>query len=111
MVIEVKTNQEFKKVLESNEKVVAKHFAKWCGSCRLFAPKYKRMSDDERFQEIAFVNIDTEENPEAKTFLKELGVEKIETIPHITIFKNGVPVEAKSTSKEEVIVEMLGKIK
>jgi thioredoxin 1 len=90
--------------LSDNKKVVVKFFASWCGSCKLFAPKYKRLSEDERFADIAFLNVNAEENPH---FRKESGVNNL---PSFAIFQDGKFVETISTSKEEMFVEFLGKL-
>ena len=50
-------DQDFNDTLSSNDKVVVKYFANWCGSCKLFSPKYKRLSNDERFSGITFLDV------------------------------------------------------
>jgi thioredoxin 1 len=37
-MVTVSTDADFNSLINSNEKVVVKYFANWCGSCRLFAP-------------------------------------------------------------------------
>ncbi len=46
MSITVATDNDFNDAIASNDKVVVKYFANWCGSCKLFSPKYKRLSND-----------------------------------------------------------------
>jgi thioredoxin 1 len=87
--------------IENNEKVVVKYHADWCGSCKLFAPKFRRLSNDERFQDIVFLDVNAELNPEAR---KLAGVDNL---PFFATFKKGELVKAKSTSKEETLLEML----
>ncbi|WP_369750991.1 thioredoxin family protein [Pontibacter sp. BAB1700] len=53
MAVIVATDNDFNNVLNSNQNVVVKYYADWCGSCRLFAPKFKRMSDEEVFANVA----------------------------------------------------------
>lgn len=93
-----------KETLNQNEKVIVKYYASWCGSCRLIKPKYRRLSEDERFSTIAFLDTDAEHNPEAR---KLAGVQ---SLPYFAIFKNGEFVEGLSTSKEESVVELLEKL-
>lgn len=93
-----------KENLNQNEKVIVKYHASWCGSCRLIKPKYKRLSNDERFEGIAFLDIDAEHNPESR---KLAGVQNL---PYFAIFKNGELVEGLSTSKEESVIELLEKL-
>jgi thioredoxin-like negative regulator of GroEL len=94
----------FNQELANNNKVVVKYYADWCGSCKLFAPKYKRLSGDERFTGIHFLEVNAEESPEAR---KIAGVDNL---PFFAIFKDGQLVEGSATSKEEVVVAMLEKL-
>ena len=102
-VIDV-TDDNFKQELESDEKVVVKYYADWCGSCRLFNPKFKRLSGDERFEGVKFLNINAEENPEAR---KLAG---ISNLPSFSIFEKGELKETIFTSKEEMVVDLLNKL-
>lgn len=104
MSVEVVNDQNFQETLSSNDKVVVKYFANWCGSCKLFYPKYKRLSSDERFGDVAFLDINAEENPEAR---KLAGVD---SLPFFAVFKDGKLVEGAATSKEEKVVEMLNSL-
>lgn len=88
----------------SKPKVVVKYYADWCGSCKLFSPKFKRLSDDDRFKEVVFLDVNAEQNPEAR---KIAGVS---TLPYFAVFKDGILLDAKSTSKEEVLLDMLSKL-
>jgi len=94
----------FKNELSSHEKVIVKYFADWCGSCKLFAPKFKRLSGDERFAGIHFIEVNAEENEGAR---KAAGVDHL---PFFATFKNGLLLEGSATSKEEVVVAMMEKL-
>ncbi len=104
MAVVLVNDSNFAKEL-NDKKVIVKYFADWCGSCKLFAPKFKRLSGDERFAGIEFLELNAEENPEAR---KMAGVD---SLPFFAIFKNGELVEGSATSKEEVVVAMLEKLK
>ncbi len=52
---------EFAEALQANDKIVVKFFANWCGNCRLFSPKFNRMSDSEEFGGVTFLDINAEE--------------------------------------------------
>jgi len=101
MAVTAVTDSNFSQQLSDNEKVVVKYFAGWCGACRLFAPKYKRLSSDERFEGVTFLEVDAEKNEEAR---KAGGVSNL---PFFAVFKNGELVEGKATAKEEALVEMI----
>jgi thiol-disulfide isomerase/thioredoxin len=104
MAVEVVTDNEFKDELSKNEKVVVKYFADWCGSCRLFAPKYKRLSGEERFEEIRFLDINAEKNPEAR---KAAGVTNL---PYFAVFRGGELVDGFSGNKEEAVVDLISRL-
>lgn len=104
MAIAVVTDDNFQEQLSLNEKVVVKYYADWCGSCKLFAPKYRRLSNDSRFEGVAFLDINAEKNPEAR---RKAGVTNL---PYFAIFKGGQLVDAVASSKEEAVVELIGKL-
>lgn len=91
----------FEQDLKNKEKVVVKYYADWCGSCKLFSPKFKRLSDDERFSDIAFLDVNAEHSPRARKMAN------VDTLPFFATFRNGELVEAKSTSKEDDFVSLL----
>ena len=105
MAIQLANDATFQELLNTNEQVIVKYYADWCGSCKLFAPKYRRMSENEANAGVVFLDVNAEESPEAR---KVAGVDNL---PFFAIFKNGQLVEATSTSKEEKVAEMLDKLK
>lgn len=104
MAVIISTDNDFNQQLSSNEKVIVKYYADWCGNCKLFAPKFRRLSEDERFKGIVFLDVNAEENENAR---KVAGVDNL---PFFATFKNGKLVDASATSKEEAVVEMLKKL-
>ena len=105
MAVELVTDNEFHSKLKDHNKVVVKYFADWCGSCRLFAPKYKRISNDEQFSDITFLDVNAEKNPEAR---KAAGVS---SLPYFAVFQDGEFVDGVATNKEEAFVELIGRFK
>lgn len=105
MAIIKSTDADFQDYINNNEKVVVKYYADWCGSCKLFAPKFRRLSDDERFAGITFLDVNAEQNADAR---KAAGVSNL---PFFAVFKNGELVDTLSASKEESVVELIEKIK
>lgn len=95
------TDQDFKNHVENNQTVVVKYFADWCGNCRLFAPKYKRVSNEEEMSDIAFLEVDAEKNPEAR---KAAGVDNL---PYMAIFKDGKLLEGSASSKEDYLRKLI----
>jgi thioredoxin 1 len=95
------TDAEFASKLQESPSVVVKFYADWCGSCRLFAPKFTKLSNKEEYAGISFLDVNAEENPETR---KLAGVSNL---PFFATFKNGVLVKADNTSKEESVELMI----
>ena len=104
MSVEVITDETFEEVLNSNEKVIVKYYADWCGSCKLFAPKFRRLSDSEDYQDIKFIDVNAEQNEKARKMAA------VDNLPFFAVFKNGKKLDGSPTSKEEVVREMIEKL-
>lgn len=105
MAVEVLNDDNFKSTISSNDKTIVKYYAGWCGSCRLIAPKFKRLSNDDKYDGITFVDVDAEKSPEAR---KLAGVTNL---PFFAIFKGDELVNAVATNKEESILSLLDELK
>jgi thioredoxin 1 len=104
MAVLQSNDADFASHLNSNDKVIVKYFADWCGNCKLFAPKFRRLSDDERFQGIVFLDVNAEENEQAR---RAGGVDNL---PYFAVFKNGERIAGRAASKEESVVELLSQL-
>jgi thiol-disulfide isomerase/thioredoxin len=104
MAVQKTTDNEFTQQITNHPKVVVKYYADWCGSCRLFAPKFNRLSADARFADITFLDVNAETSPGAR---KAAGVTNL---PYFAVFKNGQLLEAVATSKEDAVVDLLSKL-
>ena len=98
------SDQEFNEIIQSKDKVVVKFYADWCGNCRLFAPKFNKMSDKPEYQDITFLDVNAENSPEAR----KLAV--VSNLPFFATFKDGNLVASDFTSKEEVVERLLQSI-
>ena len=101
MSVQVATDADFENHLAQNKKVIVKYFANWCGSCKLFAPKFRRLSDDERFADVTFLDVNAEENPEARRLAG------VDNLPYFAVFKDGKLEQGAATSLEAKVVEMI----
>lgn len=95
------TDLEFSDLIKSQENVVVKYFANWCGSCRLFAPKFTKISNKEEYKNITFLEVNAEENPAARRFAG------VSNLPFFAIIKNGELVKGDTTAKEEAVENMV----
>ncbi len=101
MAVELKTDEDFNTAIKENEKVIVKYYADWCGSCRLFSPKFRRMSENNDFSGVTFLDVNAEKSPEAR---KLAGVTNL---PFFATFKNGELISGIPTSKEDAVIEMI----
>src|SRR5687768_3786587 len=97
-------DSDFENTIRSNSKVVVKYYADWCGNCRLFSPKFKRMSESEQFADVTFLDVNAELSPEAR---KAAGVTNL---PFFAVFKNGALVDTVAASKEEAVTALIHKL-
>jgi thiol-disulfide isomerase/thioredoxin len=105
MAVQVATDADFSDIIKNNEKVIVKYFADWCGSCKLFAPKFRRLSENPEYEGVVFLDVNAEENEEAR---KIAGVNNL---PFLATFENGVLKTGKPTSKEERAIDLLNELK
>ncbi|MCB0278086.1 MAG: thioredoxin family protein [Calditrichaeota bacterium] len=87
--------------LEKSDKAIVKYYADWCGSCRLFAPKFKKMATDEQFNGIDFLEVNAEENPQLRSLAE------VANLPYFALFKDGKFVSGLSTAKEEPLIKLM----
>jgi len=98
------TDIEFDAEINDNQAVAIKFFADWCGSCRLIAPKFKKLSEEDTYSGISFIEVNAEKNPLARKFAD------VKNLPYFAIVKNGALLESLSTAKEEKIIELINKL-
>ncbi len=101
MAVQLATDKDFSQIIKNNDRVVVKYFADWCGACKMFAPKYKRVSNEEAYQDVVFLEVNAEHSPNAR---KSGGVDNL---PFLASFKDGVLAEGSAASKEEYLRKLI----
>ena len=104
MAVTAVHDEQFQKAIESGHPIIVKFFADWCGTCKLFAPCYTRLSNNERFQTIEFLEVNAEINPIAR------HLAGVDNLPFFAIFHNGKLIEGHATAKEDTVIAMLNKV-
>lgn len=104
MAVTIGNDQNFNQLLSKHENVVVKYFADWCGACKMFAPKYRRISEEEQYKNVLFLDVNAEENPEAR------HAAGVDNLPFLAIFKNGQLLEGSASGKEEYLRKLLEKL-
>jgi len=97
-------DSNFETLLKDNKKVMVKYYAGWCGSCRLIAPKYSNLANNEDYKDTLFIEVDAENNPNARA---KAGVNNL---PFFAGFSRGTLVEGFPTSKIDAVEDLIKKL-
>lgn len=89
-------------VIEKEPMVLIDFYASWCGACRVAAPMFTRVAEEEG---IKIYKIDVEKNPKIKEMVELPG------LPSVGCFKNGEPQDLINVTKEEAFREFVKKMK
>lgn len=89
-------------VIEKEPLVFVDFYASWCGSCRVAAPMFARIAEEEG---VKIFKIDVEKNPKIK------GMITLPGLPSVGCFKNGEPQDLVNLTKEEPFREFIKKMK
>lgn len=81
------TEAEFEQTLEDNEIVFVDFWADWCGPCKMFAPVYEQISEEN--PDVVFAKVDTE----AERGLAAAA--NITSIPTLMAFRDKILVYAQ----------------
>jgi len=101
MLIELESDT-LQEIIATNPKVMVQFSASWCGNCRIMKPKFKKYSSEN--ENITFVIIDAEKNPESRKLAN------VSNLPTFAAFVNGQLVDQTQTNKAEVLGELITKI-
>jgi thioredoxin 1 len=103
MVKQVKSVDEFNKLIESDELVVVDFFTKWCGPCKTIAPKIKILQDD--YSKVKFVKVDAEDEDLEEIVKKH----HVNSFPTFIFFKSGEKIDRFSGAYIDKLIERVEK--
>lgn len=89
-------------VIEKEPLVFIDFYASWCGSCRVAAPMFAKVAEEEG---VNIYKIDVEKNPKIKDMITLPG------LPSVGCFKSGEPQDLVNVTKEEAFREFVKKMK
>jgi len=98
------TDQNKSETLDTAPLAVVKYYADWCGSCRLIAPKFGKLAQEERFAGVQFLEVNAEHNPELR------ALAQVSNLPTFATFKNGQLVHSDFTAKIETVEKMVAEL-
>ncbi len=92
MVFEVKSLNEYKKILNGTKFVVTNLGASWCGPCRRFSPTFEKLNQETLG--VVFVHVDVDEQKEIAK------LEGSRSVPHFVLYKGGRRVASFTGARE-----------
>lgn len=104
MAVVKASDADFTTLLNDNERVIVKYYADWCGSCRLFAPKFRKLSDSSQFANVTFLDINAETDQVAR---RAAGVTNL---PFFAAFRDGQLVGTVSATKEDAVLDLINRL-
>ncbi|UII28072.1 thioredoxin family protein [Fulvivirga maritima] len=95
------SDDEFEQVINAHEKVIVKFSADWCGVCKRFAPIYKRLASEEKYEHVTFLEVSAEHAP--KTRLKA----GVYSLPFFATFEKGALKDKVTSDNKEKVIALL----
>lgn len=93
MIKKLERAEDFDKILSADKKVLVDFNATWCGPCRIMGREIESL--EEKFSEITFLKVDTDEFPE---IAQQYGVI---SIPMMFAFRDGKKMMLKENGSAE----------
>ena len=103
MALKNLNDENFQREISQHNVAIVDFYASWCGSCRLFAPVFEKVALQN--PDLAFFKVDGDEYPSTREGLS------IDNLPFVAIYEKGKPVGGMNLSKEENLIDLIGKIR
>lgn len=89
-------------VVADNKTVIVQYSATWCGNCRIMKPKFKKLAKEN--EEIVFMIVDAENNPESRKLAD------VSNLPTFATFVDGKLINQVQTNKFEVLKDLVAEV-
>lgn len=102
-MIQQANDNNFEQQINSNEKVIIKFYADWCGVCKAFSPQFKRMTE-EAPSDVTFLEINAPDNPKARL------AAGVYSLPFFASYENGQlkdKISSADKSKVQALIDDL----
>ena len=102
-MIDIKSKDEFLKIIDTDNLVVVDFHALWCGPCKMLAPVLQSIASERT--EVKIIKIDIDE-------MQELAEEyNVTSVPTLKFFKNGKIIdESRGYIQKEKLLQKIDEL-
>lgn len=101
MRIDSASDENFEEIIQSNEKVLVKFYASWCGICKAFSPEFERMVQEDKYREFKVIEIEAPENPKARL------AAGVYSLPFFASFYQGKQFDKCPSADKKLVAELM----
>ena len=98
------SDEDYQKYIQDNQIVLLRFYSDWCGTCRLFHSLFVSLSEEDRFRDVLFLEINLDNNAKAKEDFN------VNTVPSYALLREGKLIEFVSPSSEDQIDSLINKL-
>ncbi|WP_207434115.1 thioredoxin family protein [Sabulibacter ruber] len=104
MAIQISSDNELRSIIFQRERVIVKFIDEDCEICKLLAPSFKQFSEDPKYKDVTFLQMDASENPVSSQEVKLTGT------PFFAMYFKGTLRHCSLLSSEDEVRKMLDRL-